>query len=114
MERLNSALYTVSQGEVVTVTVQAVKVANFDSYTVDSVVQTPVSNNPRTYEFTASKPPGMNIRTAVSLFFPDEAPDDAEYRVFVSGDRGGSGTFNGPVVRHGDDIEDVSITFRVD
>jgi hypothetical protein len=112
MERLNSALYTVSQGEVVTVMVQAVKVANLDSYTVDSVVQPPVSNDPRTYAFTVSKPSGMNHRTAVSFFFPDEAPDDAEYRVFVSGDQGG-GVFDGPAVSKEDDIEDISITFRV-
>jgi len=112
MQRLNRSLYTVSQGEVVTVRIQAVKVANFDSYVVDAIVQTPVSNNPRTYRFTALKPPGRNHRTAVSIFFPDEAPDDAEYRIFVSGDQGGE-TFDGPVVHKADEIEDINITFRV-
>jgi hypothetical protein len=113
MQRLNSALYTVSPGETVTLTVQAIKVANFDGYVVEAVPQSPVSNTPRTYRFTVNKPAGANVHSSMSYFFPDDAPDDAEYRVFLAGDQGG-GTFNGPVVHKPDGIDHCDFSFRVE
>lgn len=113
MQQLESALYQVEPGEEVTVVVQAIKVANFDTYRVDGALKTPVSNNPRTYQFTVTKPPGLSHRTTLNYFFPEVAPDDAEYRSFVSGDKGG-GTFNGPAIQKIDQVDHCDITFRCD
>jgi hypothetical protein len=113
MQQDESSLYTVRPGETVTLRVQAVKVGNNVGYVVEAVPQTPVSNNPRTYRFTVAKPAGGNIHSSMSYFFPEEAPNEAEYRVFISGDQGG-GEFNGPVVHKPDGIDHCDISFRVE
>lgn len=111
MERINVGTYSVQPGEIVRVEVRAVKVANFESYVVDDEVKAPVSDDPRAYEFDVTVPPGLPHRTTMTGFFPDDAPDEARYQLFISGDMGG-GTFTGPVIRKTDESMDCNITFR--
>lgn len=112
MQQIDIARYRVKQGEEITVEVEAVQIANFDSYTVDGEDLPPFSNAPRTYKFMATAAPDFQHRTSLTFFFPQDAPDTALYRVFVSGDKGG-GTFNGPVVRKGDAGNDGLIDFNL-
>src|SRR4051812_24617833 len=105
MERINVGTYRVKPGETVRVEVRAVKVANFDAYTVDGEVKDPVSDDPRAYEFRVTVSPGFSHLTTMTGFFPDDAPDDARYELFISGDMGG-GTFTGPNIRKTDSSMD--------
>lgn len=110
MQQLDIATYIVKPGETVTVEVEAVKVANFEAYTVDGTVRDPVSESPRTYEFRVTRPPGSQHHTTLTYVFPDDAPDDAEYRTTVSGDEGGS--FTGPNIFKSDNVDHCDINFR--
>lgn len=111
MERTNVGTYRVKPGETVRVEVRAVKVANFETYTVDDEVLDPASDEPRAYEFEVTAQPGFPHRTTMTGFFPDDAPADAKYELFISGDMGG-GTFTGPEIRKIDLSMDCNITFH--
>ena len=111
MERINIGTYRVKPSETVRVEVRAVKVANLEAYAVDEEVIDPVSDVPRAYEFGVTVPPGSQHRTTMTGFFPDDAPDDARYELFISGDMGG-GTFTGPLIKKTDLSMDCNITFR--
>ena len=112
MDRINVGTYTVKPGETVRVEVRAVHVQNFETYTVDDdPALTPVSDDPRAYEFVVTVPPGFPHRTNMNGFFPDDAPANAKYELFISGDMGG-GMFTGPVIRKTDLSMDRNITFH--
>lgn len=111
MERINVGTYRVKPGETVRVEVRAVKVANLKTYVVDEEVKDPVSDEPRAYEFQVTVAPGFSHFTTMTGVFPDDAPDDARYELFISGNMGGE-TFTGPVIRKTDLSMDRNITFR--
>ncbi len=111
MEQINIGTYRVKPGETVRVEVVAVKVANFESYAVDEEVLDPVSDDPRAYEFQVTAAPGSSHLTTMTGVFPDDAPNDARYELFISGDMGG-GTFTGPLIKKTDLSMDSNITFR--
>jgi hypothetical protein len=116
MQQTDISRFRVKQGEEITVEVEAVLMANFDSFTVDGEDVPPASNAPRTYRFTATQQPDFPHRTTLTFVFPEDADDNALYRVFVSGDQGG-GRFDGPVVGKedggSDGVIDCDLTFRV-
>ncbi|MFL6210829.1 MAG: hypothetical protein ACJ74W_18415 [Pyrinomonadaceae bacterium] len=111
MERINVGTYRVKPSETIRVEVRAVHVQNFETYTVDDAPKDTVSDDPRAYEFEVTVPPGFPHRTTMTGFFPDDAPDDAKYELFISGDMGG-GTFTGPEIRKTDLSMDCNITFH--
>ena len=112
MERINVGTYRVKPGETVRVEVRAVKVGNFETYVVDdNPPLNPVSKVPRAYEFTVTVPPGAQHRTTMTGVFPNNAPDDARYELFISGDMGGE-TFTGPLIKKTDLSMDCNISFR--
>jgi|SRR6266850_3416101 len=94
MQQITRAVYLVDDGEDVTVEIDATKVGNFASFTVDGDSKSPVSTTPLTYRFTASLEPGNTHHGMITCFFPGTAPDDATYQVSVSGSNGG-GKFEG-------------------
>lgn len=111
MEKINVGTYRVKPHETVRVEVSAVKVANLESYVLDEEVLDPVSDDPRAYEFEVTVAPGSSHLTTMTGFFPDDAPDDARYELFISGDMDG-GTFTGPLIKKTDLSMDCNITFR--
>ena len=109
MEQINIGTYRVKPGE--TVRIEVVAVDNRESYAVDEEVLDPFSDDPRAYEFTVTATPGSSHLTTMTGVFLDDAPDDAQYQLFISGDKGG-GTFIGPVIKKTDLSMDCNITFR--
>jgi len=94
MQQITRSIYLCSAGEVVTLEIVATKVGNFASLTLDGDTKSPTSASPLTYQFPITAPPGGIHHGMITCFFPDSAPDDAQYEVFVSGSAGG-GRFTG-------------------
>jgi hypothetical protein len=94
MQQITRAIYLVDAGETITVEIEATKVGNFASFVLDGNMLSPTSTNPLSYQFVVSVPAGGTHHGMLTFFFPDSAPDDAEYQVFVTGSAGG-GRFTG-------------------
>jgi hypothetical protein len=99
MQQITRSIYLVSAGEVVTVEIEATKVGNFASFTLDGDTKTPTSTSPLTYQFPVSVPPGGTHHGMITCFFPNTAPDDAQYEVFVSGSGGGGRLTGSDIVK---------------
>ena len=94
MQQVTRSIYIVDAGETVTVEIEATKVGLFVTFAMDGALLTPISTTPRVYRFTVTVPAGHTHFGMFSFFFPNAAPDDAKYQVFVSGSSGG-GKFTG-------------------
>ncbi|HEX8250697.1 MAG TPA: hypothetical protein VF599_21160 [Pyrinomonadaceae bacterium] len=111
MQQITRAIYVVNANEIVTVEIEATKVGNFITFSVDGVLLTPKSETPRAYEFQVSIGAAATHFGIISCHFPQTAPDDAAYQVFVSGDKGG-GKFTGSDIVKTDFSWDRNIEFR--
>lgn len=94
MQQITRAIYIVDANETVTVEVEAIKVNNFITFSIDGMPLPSISETPRTYRFNVTIGAGLTHFGIVTCFFPDSAPDDAMYQVFVTGSQGG-GRFTG-------------------
>lgn len=90
MKQITRSSYAVNPGEVITVEVVATKVGNFVTFVVDGVQQPPTGTSPNlTFQFNIMAPPGNIHFSMVDCFFPNAAPSDARYDVFITGSLGG-------------------------
>jgi hypothetical protein len=111
MQQITRSIYLVGANEKVTVEIEATKVGNFATFALDGALLKPVSTAPLTYQFNVTVGPGLTHFGIISCHFPNAAPDDAKYQVFVSGDQGG-GRFTGPDIKKTDLSWTRSLEFR--
>jgi hypothetical protein len=111
MRQMQRSLYAVQPGEVVTVQVQATKVGLFVSLSFNGSPISPSSTNPMTFTFTITSPSGGTDFAVVFCHFPPDAPDDADYQLFLTGSAGG-GSFTGSDIAKSDPIWNRAITFN--
>jgi len=81
--------YTVDNNEHVTIEVVATKVAEFGVASLDGNSLNPTGHNPLKFEFDVSKSSGETHFVVIRVTFDDQAPDDAQYQLFVQGSNGG-------------------------
>jgi hypothetical protein len=89
MQQQSLGIYIVDDREVVTLEIKATKVGELATFVLDGVRLDPISTAPLTFQFTTSLEPGDEHKGRITCSFPDDAPDDANYQVFVSGSGGG-------------------------
>lgn len=94
MQQITRSIYIVDDGETVTVEIEATKVGNFVTFTLDGETKSPISTTPPTFRFAVTVPPGHTHFGMVSCFFPNSAPNDAKYQIYETGSFGG-GRFTG-------------------
>lgn len=112
MNQITRSIYTVQTGETVTVEIEATKVGNFATFSLDGAPLKPVAGlSPLTYRFGVTLGPGFDHFGIISCHFPASAPNDAHYQVFVSGSMGG-GRFTGSDIKKTDSSWSRSIEFR--
>lgn len=112
MNQITRSIYLVKPGEVVTVEIEATKVGNFATFSLDGASLKPLPGvSPLTYTFTVTAAPGFDHFGIISCHFPTIAPDDAFFQIFVSGSMGG-GRFTGSDIRKTDLSWSRSIEFR--
>lgn len=112
MQQITRAIYTVRTGETVTVEIEATKVGNFATFSLDGESLKPVAGlSPLTYRFDVTVGPGFDHFGMISCHFPPSAPNDAHYQVFVSGSMGG-GRFTGSDIKKTDLSWSRSLEFR--
>jgi hypothetical protein len=99
MQQVTRSIYIVDDGETVTIEIEATKVGLFITFALDGVLQTPISATPRVYRFTVSVPAGHTHFGMFSCFFPNDAPSDAKYQIFVSGALGGGKFIGSDIVK---------------
>lgn len=91
--------YTVQHDEIVTIKVVATRVGEFVVASLDGGTLEPIGSAPLRYRFSATKPLGQNHFTVLFFHFPDSAPDDANYQIFVQGSQGGGQFTVGTIVK---------------
>ncbi len=111
MQQVARAIYLVQAGEVVTVEIEATKVGNFASLVIDGTSVPAINTAPLTFQFPVTVGPGQTHFGMVQCFFPQAAPDDAKFQVFVSGSAGG-GRFEGSDIEKTDPTDARGIEFR--
>lgn len=111
MQQITRAIYIVGANEHITVEIDATKVGNFAVFALDGELLKPTSTTPLTYQFNVTVGPGLTHFGIVSCHFPNSAPDDAKYQIYVSGDQGGT-RFTGPDIVKTDISWDRGLEFR--
>lgn len=112
MRQQNIGVFIVTPNELVTVEVEAIKVGNFETFTVNEELKDPLPGvSPPTYQFPVTVDVCFTHFSNVSCRFPEETPDDARYEVFVSGSDGG-GRFTSHVIRQTHLLKRRNIEFR--
>lgn len=112
MDQIRRAIYTVAASEKVIIEIEATKVGNFASFVLDGESQKPVKNNPLTYEFTISVGAGDTHFGMFQCFFPADAPDDANFQVFLQGSKGKTTKYTGSDIKKTDPIWRRGVEFR--
>jgi len=100
MQKITPSIYRVEAGEQITLEIEATGVRNFAIFVVDGVLIPSVPGSvPQTYQpFTVTVGPGSTHFGRVDAHFPDDAPDDAHYQLFLTGSAGG-GRFKGSDIK---------------
>lgn len=111
MQQISRSVYLVEAKEKVTVEVEATKVGNFVTFSLDGAALNPISSAPITYVFDVTIGAGLTHFGMISSHFPTSTPDDAMYQIYVSGDKGG-GKFTGSDIKKPDSSWNRSIEFR--
>jgi hypothetical protein len=96
MRQITRSIYMVEAGENITLEIEATKVGYFTTFVVDGkMIASKPGTDPLAYEpFTVTLGPGLTHFGRVDSHFPNTAPDDAQYQLFLTGDKGG-GRFKG-------------------
>lgn len=112
MKQITRSIYEVKANEEVTIEIEATKVGNFCTFALDGASIKPVPNSsPLTYKFLVSIAAGLTHFGLFNCNFSDDAPDDAKFQLFISGNKGGS-RFKGSNVIKTDSSTKLSIEFR--
>ena len=102
MQQITRSIYVVTNGETVTVEIDATKVGNFATLALDGKMIDPLPGvTPLTFRFPVTVTPGFDHFGMVSVHFPTTAPQDAFFQIFVSGSAGG-GRFTGSDIKKTD------------
>ncbi len=113
MQQITPSIYKCEAGENVTLEVEATKVGYFTTFVVDGkMIENVPGSDPLTYApFTVTVGPGLTHFGRVDAHFPPSAPDDAQYQLFLTGDKGG-GRFEGDSIIKTDLSWAVGLEFR--
>lgn len=113
MQQITRSIYLVEAGEKVTLEIEAFKVGFFTTFVVDGQqIPSIPGSNPLTYKpFTVTVGPGLTHFGRVDSHFPATAPQDAQYQLFLTGDKGG-GRFEGSDIRKSDPSWARGLEFR--
>ena len=112
MQQIDLSTYEVEDGEEVTVEIVAIQVGNFSAFTLDGEeMEEEPGTDPKTYKFIVTVGQHLTHFGNVSCLFPEDAPDEAMFKIFVSGDMGG-GRFIGPDIKKTDASPDCDLDFR--
>jgi hypothetical protein len=112
MKQITRAVYVVQPNENITLEVEATKVGNFVTFSLDGTAMDAVPGvTPLTYRFQITVGPGFDQFGIVACHFPNTAPNDAQYQIFVSGS-GGGGRFTGSDIKKTDLSWRRSLEFR--
>ena len=113
MQQITRSIYMVEAGENVTLEIEATKVGYFTTFAVDSsLIPSIPGSDPLTYQpFTITVGPGLTHFGRVDCHFPNTAPDDALYQIYLTGDKGG-GRFEGSDIIKTDLSWDRGVEFR--
>jgi hypothetical protein len=100
MQKITRSIYIVEAGEKVTLEIEAFKVGYFTTFVVDGkLIPNVPGSDPLTYQpFTVTVGAGLTHFGRVDCHFPTNAPDDAHYQLFLTGDKGG-GRFEGSDIK---------------
>jgi hypothetical protein len=102
MNQITRSIYVVTTGEIVTVEIDATKVGNFATLSIDGKMMDPLAGvTPLTFQFPVTVAAGLDHFGIVSVQFPTAAPNDAFFQIFVSGS-GGGGRFTGSDIKKTD------------
>lgn len=113
MQQITRAIYLAeAANEIATIEIEAFKVGLFVSFVVDGQPQTPVSATPRVYRFQVSVPVGQTHFGIIRCHFPNAAPPDAVYQVFVTGNTGDTSRHVGSNIMKTDSVWSRDIQFR--
>ena len=113
MQQITRSIYLVGDGEEITVEIQATKVGNFATFVVDgTLIEAIPGSDPLTFKpFRVTVGPGLTHFGMVSCHFPNAAPADASYQIFLTGSQGG-GQFTGSNIIKTELIWDRGLDFR--
>jgi hypothetical protein len=113
MQQITPAIYRVGAGENITLEIEAIGTGNFSIFAVDGRrIESIPGSVPKTFEpFTVTVGPGLAHFGRVEVRFPDEAPNNARYQLFLTGDQGG-GRFTGPDILKTDVTGVAGLDFR--
>lgn len=113
MQQIRPSIYLVDAGEQVTLEIQATKVANFNIFVVDGqkIAEVPGTDPQQFQPFTVTVGPGLTHFGRVDAHFPKDAPDDAQYQLFLTGSAGGE-KFKGSVIKKSNLSHSRGLEFR--
>jgi len=112
MNKINKFMYTVVKDEEVTIRISftpASQSGSFPVLTLDGKTLNP-SGSPPVYEFTVTKALGHEHLVEMDFTFMPDAPVTAQYKVALTGSKGGNFTFT---VKKTDPIPDPDVRFKV-
>ena len=113
MDETAFGIYKVTTGEQVTIKIVATKVGNFSSFVFNGESQPILTKTPRTFQVTATAVEDDPDFGMVQCFFPQDAPDDAKYEVFLQGSVGNTSEITGPDILKTDQPWRVGLEFHV-
>ncbi len=113
MQQITPSIYRVGAGENVTLEIEAIGVGHFTIFVVDGqLIPSVPGSDPQTFApFPVTVGPGFTHFGRVDGHFPDSAPANARYQLFLTGDQGG-GRFTGPDILKTDVTRAVGLEFR--
>ena len=112
MNQITRTIYVVTTGEIVTVEIDATKVGNFATLSIDGKMMDPLAGvSPLTFQFPVTVAPGLDHFGMISVQFPTTAPNDAIFQVFVSGSGGGA-RFTGSDIKKTDQSKSRTLELR--
>lgn len=112
MQQNTDSIYRVGAGENITLEIEAIGTGNFSIFTLDHTkIPSIPGTEPKRFEFTVTVGPGLTHFGRVEVDFADEAPNNARYQLFLTGDQGG-GRFTGPDILKTDVTGAAGLEFR--
>ncbi len=111
MRQTDTGHYDVVNGEVVTLTIVANKIAEDVAASLDGATLAPSSTGPLVYTFPVTKTQGAHF-IDIQCHFSAPDPDDGYYQFFVQGSEGG-GRFNASSIRKTDSDWEAVLQFTL-
>lgn len=117
MKQQDLNTFSVDPGEVVTITIEAIGVAETVTASKDDAPLNPISTKPLKYQFTVTAASGFSHFCKFEYVFPGGPEDDKAFvgseKKFVTKVSSGQDTFDGPTVTPATHVKAQDITFDV-